>query len=142
MAYHAAFDTSSAESGCGLPFAPVLQTARNASTEHPPDIVGEALYLFRANVLFKSFEVKGSGDKLLLYAMLYISSCLLRACLSFRGLPDGYRAPVRGGLTTLVLVQGFRICRPVPRSLQLRLCLKKQCLPSPFLETRNLCSEG
>lgn len=39
---------------------------------------------FRANVLFRKFEVKGSSDKLLVYLTLFISLCLkkLEGCKS------------------------------------------------------------
>jgi actin related protein 2/3 complex subunit 3 len=36
----------------------------------------EALEYFKANVFFRTFEVKGSADILLIYATLYISQCL------------------------------------------------------------------
>jgi hypothetical protein len=40
------------------------------------DILDEALTFFRANVLFRKFEVKGSSDKLLVYLTLFVSLCL------------------------------------------------------------------
>lgn len=40
------------------------------------DIVDEVLRLFRANVLFKSFEVLNAADRLLVYLTLYTSLCL------------------------------------------------------------------
>lgn len=39
-------------------------------------IVDEALYLFRANIFFKNFEIKGPADRTLLYALLYLQECL------------------------------------------------------------------
>ena len=36
----------------------------------------EALNLFRANCFFRNFEIKGNGDRLLIYAILFISECL------------------------------------------------------------------
>ena len=36
------------------------------------DIVDEALALFRANVLFRNFEVHGSADRVLIYLTLFI----------------------------------------------------------------------
>ena len=36
------------------------------------DIVDEAIYLFRANVLFRNFEVQGSADRTLIYLTLLI----------------------------------------------------------------------
>lgn len=40
------------------------------------DIIDEALAYYRANVLFRTFEVKGPSDKLLVYLTLYIGYCL------------------------------------------------------------------
>jgi actin related protein 2/3 complex subunit 3 len=43
-----------------------------------PDIVSEALDLFRANSLFRNFEIKGPADRVLIYLILFISDCLTR----------------------------------------------------------------
>ena len=43
-----------------------------------PDIIDESLTLFRANSLFRNFEIKGSADRTLIYLILYISDCLSR----------------------------------------------------------------
>jgi len=40
------------------------------------DILDEALEYFKANVLFRFYEVKGGADILLVYCTLYISQCL------------------------------------------------------------------
>ena len=40
------------------------------------DIVDEVLGYFKANVLFKHFEVKGAADRVLIYLTLYITQCL------------------------------------------------------------------
>lgn len=40
------------------------------------DILGEAIELFRANSLFRNFEIKGGADRLLIYLILFISQCL------------------------------------------------------------------
>ncbi|AOA69358.1 Actin-related protein 2/3 complex subunit 3 [Komagataella phaffii CBS 7435] len=40
------------------------------------DIIDECLDLFRANSFFKNFEIKGPADRLLIYGILFISSCL------------------------------------------------------------------
>lgn len=42
------------------------------------DAVDEALKLFKANILFRNFEVKGPGDRLLIYETLFITKCLLK----------------------------------------------------------------
>lgn len=40
------------------------------------DIVDEAISLFRANCLFRNFEIKGNADRVLIYLILFISECL------------------------------------------------------------------
>ena len=40
------------------------------------DIIDEVLGYFKANVLFKHFEVKGGADRVLIYLTLYITQCL------------------------------------------------------------------
>ncbi|XP_064391459.1 actin-related protein 2/3 complex subunit 3-A-like [Halichondria panicea] len=40
------------------------------------DIIDEAIYYFKANVFFKSFEVKSDADRTLIYLTLYVSECL------------------------------------------------------------------
>jgi actin related protein 2/3 complex subunit 3 len=42
------------------------------------DIVDETLDLFRANSLFRNFEIKGPGDRLLIILILFISDCLAK----------------------------------------------------------------
>lgn len=48
------------------------------------DIVSEAIYFFKANVFFKSYEIKSPADRVLIYLTLYISECLkkLQRCQS------------------------------------------------------------
>lgn len=36
----------------------------------------EAISLFRANCLFRNFEIKGNADRVLIYLILFISECL------------------------------------------------------------------
>jgi len=40
------------------------------------DIIDECLSLFRANCLFRNFEIKGAADRTLIYGILFISDCL------------------------------------------------------------------
>lgn len=61
------------------------------------DIIDEAINFFRANVLFRKFEVKGPADKLLVYLTLYINMALKRieACKTEA---DGVKAIINLGL--------------------------------------------
>ncbi|KAK6638390.1 Actin- protein 2/3 complex subunit 3 [Polyplax serrata] len=40
------------------------------------DIIDEALYYFRANVFFRTYEIKSEADRVLIYITLYITECL------------------------------------------------------------------
>jgi actin related protein 2/3 complex subunit 3 len=40
------------------------------------DIIDETLDLFRANSLFRNFEIKGPADRTLIVLILFISDCL------------------------------------------------------------------
>jgi len=42
------------------------------------DIVDETLDLFRANSLFRNFEIKGGADRTLIVLILYVSDCLAK----------------------------------------------------------------
>ncbi|KAL9107449.1 MAG: hypothetical protein Q9227_007646 [Pyrenula ochraceoflavens] len=42
------------------------------------DILDEVLSLFRANTFFRNFEIQGSGDRALIYGILFLSECLGR----------------------------------------------------------------
>ncbi|KAJ2922089.1 hypothetical protein H1R20_g15004, partial [Candolleomyces eurysporus] len=42
------------------------------------DIIDETLDLFRANSLFRNFEIKGPADRTLIILILYVSDCLAK----------------------------------------------------------------
>ncbi|KDQ08891.1 hypothetical protein BOTBODRAFT_557104 [Botryobasidium botryosum FD-172 SS1] len=46
------------------------------------DIIDETLDLFRANSLFRNFEIKGPADRLLIVLILFISDCLAKVAAS------------------------------------------------------------
>lgn len=50
------------------------------------DILDETLTLFRANTLFRNFEIKGPADRVLIYGILWISDCLskVKASMTLR----------------------------------------------------------
>lgn len=47
-----------------------------AADPNAEDIIDEAITLFRANCLFRNFEIKGNADRVLIYLILFISECL------------------------------------------------------------------
>lgn len=52
--------------------------ADNFYNDAQEDIIDEALNLFRANCLFKNYEIKGGADRVLIYLTLFISDCLAK----------------------------------------------------------------
>jgi len=46
--------------------------------EEGDDIIDETLYYFKSNMLFKTFEIKGIADRVMLYLTLYTHQCLMR----------------------------------------------------------------
>jgi len=81
MAYHSAFNTTEARQLSTLPLLAIKTEFRGpASKQTTPDedIIDEAVNYFRANILFRNFEVKGPADKLLIYLTLYVHQCLIR----------------------------------------------------------------
>jgi actin related protein 2/3 complex subunit 3 len=80
MAYHSELNNPSAELVCGCPVLPLKTSSKGPapalSDASAKDVVEETLYYFKANVLFRTFEVKTPADRLLLYLTLYTSACL------------------------------------------------------------------
>ena len=67
--------------------APCLPASEEA------DIIDEALYYFKANVFFRTYEIKSESDRVLIYLTLYITECLkkLQKCSSkAQGLQEMY----------------------------------------------------
>lgn len=76
-AYHSAFNDKDAAQLCGMAMLPLKTRVRGpapqldvASAED--DQIDEAIRLFRANVLFRNFEVLGAADRTLIYLTLLI----------------------------------------------------------------------
>nr|ALS04432.1 actin-related protein 2/3 complex subunit 3 [Acartia pacifica] len=59
---------------------PIKTQVRGPAPCMPPsdenDIIDEALYYFKANVFFRTYEIKGASDRVLIYLTLYITECL------------------------------------------------------------------
>ncbi|KAJ2160597.1 subunit of the Arp2/3 complex [Coemansia sp. RSA 552] len=80
-AYHSTYTSSDGVRVInGVPLLPLVTKTRGpapyASPEMTRDAVDEALELFRPNSFFKNFEIKGDGDRLLIYVILFVSQCL------------------------------------------------------------------
>ena len=50
-----------------------------------PDIIDEAIDFFKANVMFRNYEVEGPADRVLVYLTLYIHLCLTKIANKSKG---------------------------------------------------------
>ncbi|KAL7288571.1 hypothetical protein TKK_0017310 [Trichogramma kaykai] len=86
-AYHSSFTGKNNNLG-NMALLPINTSFRGPA---PPlanseemDIIDEALYFFKANVFFRTYEIKGEADRVLIYITLYITECLkkLQKCIN------------------------------------------------------------
>jgi len=81
-AYHSALNEEPDVRQVGnMSILPIKTRIRGpAPVSHPEqaDIIDETLDLFRANSLFRNFEIKGPADRLLIVLILFISDCLAK----------------------------------------------------------------
>jgi actin related protein 2/3 complex subunit 3 len=79
MVYHSAFNESCDEVYCGCALLPLRTRTRGPapfSNVAAVDIIDETLNYFKANILFRSFDVKGAADRVLVYLTFYTLLCL------------------------------------------------------------------
>ncbi|GEM09002.1 UTP-glucose-1-phosphate uridylyltransferase [Rhodotorula toruloides] len=82
-AYNAsAADLDGARLVGNFPLLPFRSSVRGPAAQPAdpsiPDIIDESLQLFRANSLFRNFEIKTPADRALIYLILFIGDCLGR----------------------------------------------------------------
>ncbi|TFK55587.1 actin-related protein ARPC3 [Heliocybe sulcata] len=81
-AYHSSFNESPDMQQVGnLAVLPVKTKVRGPAPladANSADIIDESIDLFRANSLFRNFEIKGPADRLLIILILFISDCLAK----------------------------------------------------------------
>jgi actin related protein 2/3 complex, subunit 3 len=80
-AYHSNFNTDTYKVMGNIPILPIKSKVKGVALPLPEDqddIIDEALSLFKANTFFRNFDIKGGGDRLLIYLTLYIQECLTR----------------------------------------------------------------
>jgi len=67
-----------------LPFKTQFRGPAPLHATQETDIIDEALYYFKANVFFRTYEIKSEADRLLIYITLYVTECLkkLQRCSS------------------------------------------------------------
>lgn len=59
-----------------LPLRTQCRGPAPASANLEQDIIDEAIYFFKANIFFRTYEVKSEVDRVLIYVTLYIPECL------------------------------------------------------------------
>jgi len=93
MVYHASADPSAWQVAGSMSILPLNTSTRGpAPVGQAPDIVDEALNYFRANVLYKKYEItNGAADRLLVYLTLVVSQAL-RALENCKTKAEGVRA--------------------------------------------------
>ncbi|KAK7060398.1 subunit of the Arp2/3 complex [Paramarasmius palmivorus] len=81
-AYHSSFnevpDVRQVGNMAVLPIKTKIRGPSPIADPEQPDIVDETLDLFRANSLFRNFEIKGPADRTLIILILFISDCLAK----------------------------------------------------------------
>ncbi|KAL7009884.1 cytosolic Fe-S cluster assembly factor cfd1 [Cystobasidiomycetes sp. EMM_F5] len=82
-AYHSSFNEGANFNTIGNMAILPLKTRVRGPAPAPADpseidILDESLTLFRANSLFRNFEIKGPADRTLIYFILFISDCISR----------------------------------------------------------------
>jgi actin related protein 2/3 complex subunit 3 len=79
---------------CNFPILGIRPAKAKAPAGVPPmdkdkeDIIDEAIRLFKANVMFRNFEVRGYADRLLIYITVYISTLISKINLKSKGEAD------------------------------------------------------
>ncbi|TRY61104.1 hypothetical protein TCAL_11152 [Tigriopus californicus] len=88
-AYHSSFHSSGVECVGNVALLPIKGGVRGpvpllSKTAPEPDVVDEALNYFKANVFFRTYEIRSEADRVLIYLTLYIQDCLrkLQKCTS------------------------------------------------------------
>ena len=78
VSYHSKMcDDQSFMMACSFPIIPFEskpEYERNPGDDQ--DIIDEAIHMFRANILFKNYKIKGPADKVIVYLTSFIQVCM------------------------------------------------------------------
>merc|ERR1711991_723362 len=77
--YHSGWNKDDLGTVCGMAMCPITTKFKGPSPQNTTDradVIDEAIRFFKANVLFRNFEVLGAADKTLIYLTLFISEAL------------------------------------------------------------------
>lgn len=82
--YHSSFfNDEDFKEACKFPIVPLKDgNERWPYEDDQDDIVEEAIKSFRANCLFKSFDIRSNADRLLIYLTLFTLQCIKRVSAS------------------------------------------------------------
>merc|ERR1712137_925596 len=82
MVYHSSYnEVQGCRQMCNMSILPLRTKYKGPAPplkEDKPDVIDEALRFFKANVLFRNYEVKGPADRVLLWLTYYAKCCLRR----------------------------------------------------------------
>ncbi|KAL0483597.1 actin-related protein 2/3 complex subunit 3 [Acrasis kona] len=81
-AYHSSFNNLETKKACGCFILPlktkVKGPAPSENNAEQDDVIDEVLKYFKANVLFRKFQIEDGADRVLIYLTVYVHQCLLR----------------------------------------------------------------
>ena len=92
-AYHSRFVEETFPEVCSCALCPLKTEIKGPAAPAPADvedIIDETLNFFRANVLFRNFDVRGGADRTLIYLTLYTVQCLVK-CEKIEDKPTAVR---------------------------------------------------
>lgn len=122
-AYHSTLNELQTQEVCGCALLPIKTRSRGPAPPAPDnqdDIVDEIIQLFRANVMFTNFEIKGNADRVLIYGTLFVHLCLKKL--------DKCTTKADGELFTLVCSALWMLaCGGDERMYVLTMCLVSFC---------------
>ena len=78
-AYHSRFNEEDCKTIASFPLLPIKTDIRGPAppaSKDEKDIIDEAIFFFRANVLFKNYDIRGDADKLMCYLTLCIQQLI------------------------------------------------------------------
>lgn len=82
--YHSKYEEIKFEETCSCAICPLKTELKGPAEKIQKgsdyeDIIDETLQYFRANVLFRNFDVRSSADRTLIYLTLFAHQCLVKA---------------------------------------------------------------
>mmetsp|Transcript_6694 Transcript_6694/g.18902 ORF Transcript_6694/g.18902 Transcript_6694/m.18902 type:complete len:178 (-) Transcript_6694:106-639(-) len=90
-AYHSSLNNTNCKQICSMGLLPLKTQYRgpappmHGAAQDAPDIIDEALDFFKANVMFRNYDVQGPADRVLVYLTLYIHLCLTKIVNKSKG---------------------------------------------------------